>query len=55
MAAIPAGVFLMGSADFEAEKRANETPQHAVELKSFHLGKFPVTQAEWLAVMESLP
>lgn len=55
MVEIPGGRFLMGSADLEIEKRENETPQHAVDLKSFYLGKFPVTQAEWLAVMKSLP
>lgn len=55
MAEIPAGSFLMGSADSETEKRANETPQHKVNLQSFYLGKFPVTQAQWFAVMKNLP
>ncbi|HEY8563588.1 MAG TPA: formylglycine-generating enzyme family protein [Pyrinomonadaceae bacterium] len=52
---VPAGSFLMGSADSETEKRINETPQHEVRIKSFHLGKFPVTQKQWLALMDSLP
>jgi formylglycine-generating enzyme required for sulfatase activity len=55
MVEIPAGSFLMGSFDFETEKRENETPQHEVNLKSFYLGKFPVTQAQWFAVMNDLP
>ena len=55
MVEIPAGVFLMGSGELETEKRENETPQHKVNIKSFYLGKFPVTQAEWLAVMKTLP
>ncbi len=55
MVEIPAGVFLMGSSELETEKRENETPQHEVNLQSFYLGKFPVTQAQWLAVMEDLP
>jgi formylglycine-generating enzyme required for sulfatase activity len=55
MIEIPAGSFLMGSADNETEKRENETPQHKVTLQSFYLGKFPVTQAQWFAVMKSLP
>lgn len=45
----------MGSSNFETEKRENETPQHKVYVKSFYLGKFPVTQAQWFAVMKSLP
>lgn len=55
MLEIPAGVFLMGSSERETEKRENETPQHEVNLQSFYLGKFPVTQAQWFAVMEDLP
>ncbi|MEP6902018.1 MAG: SUMF1/EgtB/PvdO family nonheme iron enzyme [Actinomycetota bacterium] len=55
MVEIPAGSFLMGSSDFEAEKRENETPQHKVNLQTFYLGKFSVTQEEWFAVMKSLP
>ncbi|MBS1798051.1 MAG: formylglycine-generating enzyme family protein, partial [Acidobacteria bacterium] len=53
MAAIPAGRFLMGGA--EPEARPNEKPCHAVAVNSFYLGKFPVTQAQWSAVMGSLP
>ena len=55
MVEIPAGSFLMGSDDSETEKRENETPQHEVSLNSFYLGRFSVTQAEWLAVMNDLP
>jgi eukaryotic-like serine/threonine-protein kinase len=55
MIEIPAGSFLMGSGDSETIKRENETPPHEVNLKSFYLGKFPVTQEEWLAVMKTLP
>ena len=55
MVEIPAGSFLMGSPDHEPEKRENETPQHKVNLQPFYIGKFPVTQAQWFAVMKSLP
>ncbi len=55
MVEIPAGSFLMGSGDLETEKRENETPQHEVNVKPFYLGKFPVTQAQWFAVMNDLP
>lgn len=55
MIEVPAGSFLMGSAEAKTEKRENETPQHKVSLQSFYLGKFPVAQAQWFAVMNELP
>ncbi len=55
MMEIPGGNFLMGSSESETEKRENETPQHEVNLQSFYLGKFPVTQSQWFAVMNELP
>jgi formylglycine-generating enzyme required for sulfatase activity len=47
---IPAGEFLMGSPDTEAERYETEGPQHRVELQSFFLGQTPVTQAQWQEV-----
>lgn len=52
---IPGGKFLMGSSDNEAKIRENETPQHEVNVSTFYLGKFPVTQAQWFALMNNLP
>ncbi len=49
MVEIPAGSFLMGSSDRETVRRENETPPHLLDLKSFYLGKFPVTPAQWFA------
>ena len=47
---IPPGSFLMGSRDKGAYK--NENVVHRVEIGySFHMAKYPVTQALWLAVM----
>jgi formylglycine-generating enzyme required for sulfatase activity len=53
MHAIPGGEFLMGS----PEKRgyADEYPQHRVTLSAFYIGKYPVTQAQWRAVMRTNP
>ena len=45
----------MGSSTNEQGQRANETPQHEVAIRSFLMGKFTVTQSQWLAVMDSLP
>ncbi len=48
---IPAGRFAMGSSS-----APNESPVHAVEIrKPFWMGKFPVTQRQWLAVMKYNP
>jgi formylglycine-generating enzyme required for sulfatase activity len=48
---IPAGTFQMGSNDGDHEK-----PAHTVRLsRSFYLGKYEVTQAQWEAVMGNNP
>jgi len=54
MVLIAAGAFLMGSSDSWAT--ANEQPVHAVSLGyRFYIGKYEITQAQWLAVMGSWP
>ena len=55
LAAIPGGSFLMGSPDNEAKRRKTESPQHQVSVPPFLLGKYPVTQAQWEAVMGNNP
>ena len=52
---IPGGKFVMGSPDSEAERANNESPQHSVKIRPFLLGKYPVTQAQWLAIMKQNP
>ena len=47
---IPGGTFMMGSEDYD-----NEKPIHQVTLKPFLVGKYPVTQAQWEAIMGSNP
>ena len=50
MVVIPAGSFLMGSADPQAP--GYEKPQHRVTFSApFAIGKYEVTQAEWTAMM----
>jgi formylglycine-generating enzyme required for sulfatase activity len=49
---IPAGEFLMGSDYYEPDER----PVHKVVIsKPFYLGKYEVTQAQWLEVMGTNP
>jgi formylglycine-generating enzyme required for sulfatase activity len=50
MVQIPAGQFLMGSREGEAENYEAERPQHPVQLSSFFIGQTPVTQAQWKVV-----
>ncbi|MEN2383502.1 MAG: SUMF1/EgtB/PvdO family nonheme iron enzyme [Gloeotrichia echinulata DVL01] len=50
MVKIPRGTFIMGSPTEEAESKDRERPQHRVTVKPFHMGKYPVTQAQWQAV-----
>lgn len=50
MVAIPGGTFLMGSPDNEPQRSNNEFPQHEVTVAPFCMGRYPVTQAQWLAV-----
>jgi formylglycine-generating enzyme required for sulfatase activity len=53
---IPAGAFMMGSPDSDAEAYADEKPAHRVTISQpFYLGKYPVTQAQWAAVMGDSP
>ena len=53
MVLIPGGTFTMGSPSSESERNQDEGPQHEVSLPDFSLGKYPVTQAQWQAVMGS--
>jgi formylglycine-generating enzyme required for sulfatase activity len=55
MVSIVGGTFLMGSPEDEAERISWEGPQHQVTIEPFYMGKYPVTQAQWLAVMGSNP
>jgi len=53
---IPAGSFQMGSPDTERSRNDNEGPVHTVTINyDFYMGKYEVTQAQWLAVMGSWP
>jgi formylglycine-generating enzyme required for sulfatase activity len=54
MVYIPAGNFMMGSPSGEGE--SNEYSQHPVTIaKPFYLGKYPVTQEQYQAVMGNNP
>jgi formylglycine-generating enzyme required for sulfatase activity len=53
---IPAGTFMMGSPDSDPDALDREKPAHQVtQSQAFYLGKYPVTQAQWEAVMGANP
>ena len=53
MVGIPAGTFVMGSPTKESGRFQNEGPQHMVAVKAFALGKYPVTNEEFLAFLQA--
>jgi len=55
MVSIAGGTFTMGSPKTENERNSNESPQHQVTVQPFYMGKYPVTQAQWEAVMGNKP
>ncbi len=65
MADVPEGTFEMGQNDEEQRLLKqwgwwndyfyNECPSHQVKLSAFALGKYPVTQAQWEAIMGTNP
>jgi formylglycine-generating enzyme required for sulfatase activity len=53
---IPAGEFLMGSTEEEVQQglaEKNETPQHPVDLPAYAIGRYPVTNLEYKAFVET--
>ena len=55
MVQVPGGTFVMGAPATEAESLDRERPQHPVTVPPFLMGKFPVTQAQYQAVMGNNP
>lgn len=55
MVYIVGGTFLMGAAAEEIDSTDSERPQHSITLPSFYIGKYPITQAQWQAVMGDNP
>jgi formylglycine-generating enzyme required for sulfatase activity len=55
MVSIPRGTFMMGSPKTEKERSGSEGPQHRVTIQPFWMGKYPITQRQWQAVMGNNP
>jgi len=52
MILIPRGSFKMGAPDGEEESGEDEKPQHEVNVSSFLMSRYPITQEQWRAVAE---
>jgi formylglycine-generating enzyme required for sulfatase activity len=52
MVLIMGGSFLMGSPDTEIDRRDSENHQHLVNVPSFFMSEFLITQAHWWAVAQ---
>ncbi|MBD2279122.1 formylglycine-generating enzyme family protein [Aphanizomenon flos-aquae FACHB-1040] len=50
MVEIPGGSFEMGAPQTEKDSSDSERPQHQVNVPTFFMGKYPVTQPQWKAV-----
>lgn len=50
MVEIAPGKYWMGSNRSEAHTKGSELPRHRVNLSSFFLSKYPITQAQWATV-----
>ncbi|MBE7381042.1 MAG: SUMF1/EgtB/PvdO family nonheme iron enzyme [Leptolyngbya sp. SIO1E4] len=55
MVRVPGGEFLMGAPEGEKDANNDEKPQHRVQLPEFFMGKFPITQAQYQAVIGQNP
>jgi formylglycine-generating enzyme required for sulfatase activity len=45
----------MGSPESEHNWSEDETPQHLVTIQPFFMGKYPVAEAQWHAIADTLP
>ena len=55
MVSIPSGSFIMGASEEEGDSMSRERPQHLVKVPAFFMGKYPITQAQYEAVMGENP
>ncbi|NEZ60339.1 formylglycine-generating enzyme family protein [Adonisia turfae] len=51
MVLIPGGSFMMGSPEDEEGYEESESPLHKVTVSPFFMARYPVTQAQWKAVV----
>ena len=52
---IPAGKFTIGSPISESDRSNEESPRHIVNVPSFFMSRFPITQKQWKVLMDNNP
>jgi formylglycine-generating enzyme required for sulfatase activity len=55
MVYLPGDTFMMGSPKNSEGRLDSQSPQHQVTVPAFFAGKYPITQAQWQAVMGNNP
>ncbi len=55
MVKTPGGNFIMGAPEDEKESRDTERPQHQVNIQSFFIGKYQLTQEQYQVIMGKNP
>ncbi len=55
MVSISGGTFMMGCNAGDTSCQKDEYPSHSVTLSDFKMGKFEVTQSQWLVIMNTKP
>ncbi|MDR3187768.1 MAG: formylglycine-generating enzyme family protein [Prevotellaceae bacterium] len=55
MVFVEGGTFEMGCTAEQTDCQSNEKPAHSVTLRSYYIGKYEVTQKQWVTVMGSNP
>lgn len=55
MVFIPAGKFQIGSLVSESERTKEESPRHVINISSFFMSRFPITQKQWKVLMDNNP
>ncbi|MCU0598759.1 MAG: SUMF1/EgtB/PvdO family nonheme iron enzyme [Desulfobacterales bacterium] len=50
---VPSGSFRMGCGNWDGEGNKDEFPVHEIYIDGFWMGKYPVTQEQWEAVMSN--
>lgn len=55
MILVEGDTFMMGCELRKRKPYGSEMPAHSVTLNSYYIGETPVTQAQWVVVMKSIP
>ncbi len=55
MVYVAGGMFMMGASASDSEAEGDEKPAHSVTLSGYYIGKYEVTQKQWVEIMGANP